>query len=102
MRSNSATSSTSHSPRRAPSSSAKVLVLDFGTSYFKVALFNQRCELNALKSVPVPTDGYQDGRVELPVSVFRDLITQAVRSFGTQFGGLKEVRAISFATQANS
>lgn len=80
----------------------KVLAVDLGTSYFKVGLFNHRGELEVLKSTPVPTTITSDGRVELEVIAFRDCITDAVRSVAKQAGGLHEVRAVSFATQANS
>ena len=81
---------------------AKVLAFDLGTSYFKIGLFNQRCELKLLESLPVPLSSSSDERAEIDVATFRDCISGAVRSLRRQAGGFDAVRAVSFASQANS
>lgn len=79
-----------------------MLAVDLGTSYFKVGLFNCQANLEVVKSAPVPTTGVSDGHVELDVTAFRSCIAELIRAVASHVGGLQEVGAVSFASQANS
>ena len=81
---------------------AKILAVDLGTSYFKVGMFNQRCELELLETVPAPLSSSSDERAEIDVAAFRDCISGAVHSLRRQAGDFSAVRTVSFASQANS
>lgn len=80
----------------------RVLAIDLGTSYFKVGLFNRSCELELLETAPVPSINSPDGRSEIEVADFRGCITDAVRSLRREAGDFDAVKAVSFASQANS
>jgi xylulokinase len=80
----------------------RTLTFDLGTSYFKVCLFDQRLQLVARHSAPVPTTAPEPGRCELRVTEFRRCLTDAVRELARQVGGLQEVQSICFASQANT
>ncbi len=80
-----------------------ILTFDLGTTYFKVCLFDQRGNLLAVQRVAPPITHPQKNWCELTVADFRQTIRQAVAALGKSApGGLGEVAAVSFATQANS
>lgn len=81
---------------------AKILTIDLGTTYFKVGLFDDGGELLALQRVAPPIEHPQPDWWELSVAGFRQTIVEAVAKLGAEAGGLADVAAISFATQANS
>lgn len=90
------------SASRRDSAHTKVLAVDLGTSYFKAGLFNHLGELEVLQSLSVPATGVARGQVELDVAAFRASVTELIQSVAAHTGGLQDVRAVSFATQANS
>ncbi len=79
-----------------------VLTFDLGTSYFKVCLFDGDAKLIAQSRVAVPVERPAADHFELPVNVFRNVLTDAVYDVGKQADGLHGVSRICFATQANS
>jgi xylulokinase len=80
-----------------------ILTFDLGTTYFKVCLFDDTGELIAVRRAAPPIVRPEDGRYELPVEGFRQVLTEAVLDLGRSVvGGLCDVFAISFATQTNS
>lgn len=81
---------------------SRILTFDLGTSYFKVCLFDERLQLVARHSTPVPTTAPEPGRCELRVTEFRRCLTDAVRELARQVGGLQDVISVCFASQANT
>ncbi|MCH2115720.1 MAG: FGGY-family carbohydrate kinase [Pirellulales bacterium] len=81
---------------------SKILVLDLGTTYFKVCLFDKTGQLVGLQRVATPVEHPADGRAELPVSTFRQSLVRATNDLALKVGGLHDVAAVSFATQTNS
>jgi xylulokinase len=82
---------------------AHILTFDLGTTYFKVCLFDDTGQLLEVRRAAPPIVRSNDDRCELPVEGFRRVLTEAVLDLGRSVtGGLSEVAAISFATQANS
>lgn len=80
-----------------------ILTFDLGTTYFKVCLFDDTGELIAVRRAAPPITHPKDDRCELPVDGYCDVLTEAVLDLGRSVaGGLSDVAAISFATQANS
>jgi xylulokinase len=80
-----------------------ILTFDLGTTYFKICLFDDTGRLVAVRRTAPPIVRSKDGRCELPVDGFRHVLTEAVLDLGRSMtGGLSNVVAISFATQANS
>lgn len=79
-----------------------LLVLDFGTTNFKAALFDQRGQMRALQRIaaPIQRDG---GRSEMDPAGFRDAVCQLIRLLAAGAPqGLGGVRAVGFSTQANT
>lgn len=80
-----------------------ILTIDLGTTYFKVCLFDDAGQLAAVRRVVPPTVRSDNGLCELPVDGFERVLVGAVRELKTEIaGGLSDVRAVCFATQANS
>jgi xylulokinase len=80
-----------------------ILTFDLGTTYFKVCLFDETGQLVAVRRAAPPITHTKDDRCELSVEGFRNVLTEAVLALGRSVnGGLSDVAAISFATQANS
>ncbi len=80
-----------------------ILTFDLGTTYFKVCLFDNTGQLIAVRRASPPIVRSKDGRCELPAEGFRQVLTEAVLDLSCEVaGGLCDVVAISFATQANS
>ena len=81
---------------------SKILVLDLGTTYFKVCLFDETGQLVGLQRVATPVEHPADGRAELPVSTFQQSLVRATSELALEAGGLHDVAAVSFASQTNS
>lgn len=81
----------------------KVLILDLGTTYFKVALFDSQGKIAALSRCRLPVEHPQPDRWELDPDRFEQLLDQLLAEVAAQSElGLADVSAVSFATQANS
>jgi xylulokinase len=81
----------------------KILVIDLGTSYFKVSLFDGAGELRGLVSAAVPVESGVPGRCELDAARCWQTVVQAIRRLAEDHdGGLTDVGAITFASQTNS
>jgi sugar (pentulose or hexulose) kinase len=80
-----------------------LLGIDFGTSYFKVGLFDSTGALKGLGRVSVETDKLARGWCEVPVprfwSMLRRGLAEALAEAGATVG---EIAAVSYASQANS
>ncbi len=80
-----------------------ILVFDFGTTYFKAGLVDSKGGLTAIVRYPTPSTTNRLGHVEIEPENFRQVIRAACCDLGSrQPTGLKSVRAITFATQANT
>ena len=80
-----------------------ILVFDLGTTYFKLALVDQRGQLVALCRVQPSVRGKSPGIVELDTATFADVLADAVAQLEAQApGSLAGVKAVTFATQTNS
>lgn len=81
---------------------SQVLTFDLGTTYFKVCLFNQQQRMVAQRRISVPIERPSSELAELPVVVFEQCLSAAVRDLNRQVGGLHNVTKACFASQANS
>jgi xylulokinase len=81
---------------------SKVLSFDLGTTYFKVCLFNDAAQLVCSRRIPAPVERPASDRAELPVAAFRDCLIEASLAVSRETGGLRDVKRICFASQANS
>jgi len=81
---------------------ALTLTFDLGTTYFKGAVFDEQGTLRALARRPLVIVHPQPERWEMSVDAFRRTLQQLAGELSESLGGLDEVRALSFATQANS
>jgi xylulokinase len=82
---------------------SKILAIDLGTTYFKFSLFDRAGRLCATHRIPVPVQRESPDRWELPASAFTDAIANGIRSVEERCeGGLSDVEAVGYATQANS
>jgi xylulokinase len=82
---------------------SNVLVLDLGTTYFKVTVFDPHGALLALQRTPAPRTRTDDPHSEIAPDAFTDAITNLVRALeGSRPGVLQTVAALTFATQTNS
>ncbi len=80
-----------------------ILTIDLGTTYFKVGLFDHEGTLLHLDRVAPPVQHPQPGQWELPVTEFLATVRAAIgRLRIARNGGLNDVAAVTFATQANS
>ncbi|QDT00364.1 FGGY-family carbohydrate kinase [Adhaeretor mobilis] len=81
---------------------SNILVFDLGTSYFKICLFDEYGQIVGLQRVPTPVQQTAEMRAELPTTSFIQCLTDATKRLSLEVGGLSDVAAVSFATQANS
>lgn len=80
-----------------------ILTIDLGTTYFKVCLFDDAGRIVTVRRVVPPAVRSPGGRYELPVDGFERVLVGAVRELNDAVaGGVSGVRAVCFATQANS
>lgn len=80
----------------------QVLVFDFGTSYFKAALVDSAGTVGAVcrHATPVRTDGVKR---EIDPGVFLETVRTMTQTLRDQSANqLRDVRAITFSTQANT
>ena len=81
----------------------KILVLDLGTTYFKIALFDRRGRLWEVVRVAPPIDDSRTGYMELDAGEFADTVAEGIGQLADRTdGGLRDVEAVTFATQTNS
>ncbi len=79
-----------------------LLGIDFGTSYFKVGLFDAAGRLQGLGRVAVQAEGTA-GRAELPVPRFWALLRTALGSaLSDARANLADIAALAYSSQANS
>lgn len=82
---------------------ALLLGIDFGTSYFKVGLFDAAGALRGLGRVAVEKQSPMPGRSELPVAVFwRLLRTGLADALGQANASVREIASLSYSSQANT
>lgn len=80
-----------------------LLGIDFGTSYFKVGLFDPAGELRGLGRVAVPKETPAPNRCELPVVAFWSTLRLALRDALQQAGAdARSIIGLSYASQANT
>jgi xylulokinase len=80
-----------------------IWVLDFGTSYFKAAIVNPDGRMSRVYRVATPIEQPAPGRRELSPDRFQAEIIRAAAALAAEWpGGLKDVGAVSFSTQANT
>jgi len=81
----------------------KILVVDLGTTYFKIALFDRDGRLCDTCRLAPPVRGEPSGTAEFDVDAFKDVLANGIGELGDRTcGGLTDVEAITFATQTNS
>jgi xylulokinase len=82
---------------------ALLLGIDFGTSYFKVGLFDETGGLHGLGRVAVEKVSPLPGRCELPVNRFWQLLRAGLSEALAQAGAKPgEIVGISYSSQANT
>ncbi len=82
---------------------ATILTLDLGTTYLKAAIFDESGRLVALERAAPPIVHPMPDRWELSPEAFRETIARAIHGLSNAgTGGLRDVSAVSFATQTNS
>ena len=81
---------------------SKILTIDLGTTYFKLCLFDCTGQLLALQRVAPPVEQPKRDWWQLSVEGFQTTIKGAIHDLAAEAGGLADVKAMSFATQANS
>lgn len=82
---------------------ALLLGIDFGTSYFKVGLFDPTGALRGLGRVPVEKLAPRPGRSELPVADFWRLIRASLADALRQAdANADEIVGLSYSSQANT
>jgi xylulokinase len=82
---------------------ARYLTFDLGTTLYKVALFDDRGRLLALERARPPINEPSPGRMEVRSGSFFHELSDATRRLKASAGDdWNELRAVSFATQANS
>lgn len=80
-----------------------ILVIDLGTSYFKVALFGRDGQLHDVVRLAVPVTGQDKGLAELDAKTFEGLVTTGIQTLSDRSPQLiAGVDAVTFATQTNS
>lgn len=82
---------------------AKILAIDLGTTYFKIAIFDRDGRLHAVSRVAPPLTKTPAGILELPANALSETIARGMAEVaGSVAGGLADVDAVTFATQTNS
>lgn len=79
-----------------------VLTFDFGTTYFKVCLFDEEAQLLERVRIATPLETPRQGRVEFPVAAFQQTVLTATDQIASRCGGLSHIDRVSFASQANT
>lgn len=80
-----------------------LLGIDFGTSYFKVGLFDPEGTLKGLGRVPVPSRVPAPGRCELDVDAFWQTLRQGLDAALNQAEAkASQIVGLSYASQANT
>lgn len=80
----------------------RILVFDLGTTYFKISLFDHAGRTIAIRKLKTPIESRLPGFAEISPASFQLLLAREVLLLSNQVGGLHDVTAISFATQANT
>ena len=82
---------------------AKILVVDLGTTYFKIALFDRDGRLCDVVRVAPPVRSPSPGYAELDADAFDRVIAEGIARLRHRSpGGLADIDAVTFATQTNS
>lgn len=82
---------------------ALLLGIDFGTSYFKVGLFEPTGALRGLGRVAVGKDSPAPGRSEVPVERFWHLLRTGLAEALVQAGAdIRAIAGVSYSSQANT
>jgi xylulokinase len=82
---------------------AMILVVDLGTSYFKLALVDHCGQLVELSRIEPPIRRDPPGTMELDAEAFVGVLEEGIARLGARAPGmLAKVRAVTFATQTNS
>ena len=82
---------------------AKILTIDLGTTYFKIALFDRDGQLCDSCRIAPPIDAASSGLLELPADAFRNTLAEGIAKLRDRAeNGLADVEAVTFATQTNS
>jgi xylulokinase len=82
---------------------ALLLGIDFGTSYFKVGLFEASGNLRGLGRIAVETISPARGRAELPIATFWQQLRSALQEALDQARATPaEIAGISYSSQANT
>lgn len=80
-----------------------LLGIDFGTSYFKLGLFDPAGTLRGLGRVAVPKQAPAPGRCELPVAEFWRLLREGLAGALAQAGvDARAISGVSYSSQANT
>ena len=79
-----------------------VLGIDLGTSYFKLAVFDETGRLRGLARLAVPKQTGDAGRCELPVVDFWRLLGEGIAAACAEAGGTPgDIVALGYSSQAN-
>ncbi len=82
---------------------AKILVIDLGTTYFKIALFDRSGRLCDVCRLAPPINAPKLGYMELDTEAFTKAIAEGIAQLRDLNGdGLSDVDAVTFSTQTNS
>src|SRR5437763_8779814 len=82
---------------------SSILIIDLGTTLFKLAVFDEQGNVRALRRVAPPIVHRNPGWVELEPAAFKERIVESVAELRADLGdGWNDIAAVSFATQANS
>ena len=85
------------------SAARHILCFDLGTTNFKAALIDDDGRTVALARIPCPVHRSLPGRAELSIDEFEGVIADLAAHVARDTEGvLSDVRAVTFATQANS
>ncbi|WP_432799548.1 FGGY-family carbohydrate kinase [Poriferisphaera sp. WC338] len=80
-----------------------VLAIDLGTTNFKAAVFDEQCELVAVRRVRTPIKNGPDGEREIDACVFQGTVKRLLQSvLGDPKVSREAVQAVSYSSQANS
>ncbi len=82
---------------------AKILVIDLGTTYFKITLFDRNGRLCESCRLAPPIRAVQTDYMELDIDALDDVVAKGIAELRDRAdGGLADVEAVTFATQTNS
>jgi len=81
----------------------KILVVDLGTTYVKIVLFDRDGRLCNTYRLAPPVSDEKSGYMELHPDALEDVVAKGIAAIGERTrGGLADVEAVTFATQTNS